>query len=53
MNEVERLNRIDDLADRLLNLPKYDHLSATEVWDLAADMIDAKSRFGLEIIAAQ
>lgn len=39
-NEIERIEAIDRLADRLLAMPKYDDTPATEVWDAARDIVD-------------
>ena len=41
IDEVERMERIDELADRMLLMAKYEDMPATEVWDLAAEKIDA------------
>ena len=41
-DEVERIDAIDQLADRLLNDRRYDDTPATEVWDIARERIDAE-----------
>jgi len=40
-DEYERIERIDRLAERMLMLAKYDGVPATEVWDMAAEKVDA------------
>jgi len=40
MDEVERIERIDRLADRMLLMERYADMPATEVWDLAAERVD-------------
>lgn len=40
MDEVERLRRIDVRVDHMLKMPRYEGMSAVEVWDLAADEVD-------------
>lgn len=41
-DEMERLERIDRLADWMLRQAKYEGVPATEVWDAAAEEIDAR-----------
>ena len=40
--EIDRIDAIDQLADRLLRDSKYADTPATEVWDIAATMIDKR-----------
>jgi hypothetical protein len=44
-NEVDRLDAIDQLADRLLIKPEYENTPAVEVWEIAAERIDEEGRF--------
>lgn len=41
-SEVERIDAIDRLADKLLHSSEYADTPATEVWDIARDRIDAR-----------
>ena len=41
-DEYGRIERIDALADRLLKQDAYAGMPATEVWDAAAEQIDAQ-----------
>jgi hypothetical protein len=42
--EVGRLDRIDQLADRMLLEDRYADVPATQVWDIAAGIIDNNGR---------
>jgi hypothetical protein len=44
MDEIERIEAIDRLADRMLDNPKNDAIPATEVWDMARDFIDCREK---------
>jgi hypothetical protein len=43
MDEIERYDRIDALADRLLKTAPLDE-PATDVWDRAREIIDSRER---------
>jgi hypothetical protein len=47
MDEMERMDRIDALADRMLNR-EGEERPATEVWDAAAEIVDRRIREALE-----
>ena len=40
LSDLDRIDAIDALADRLLQRAEFDHLPATEVWDIAAERVD-------------
>jgi len=44
MDEIDRIDKIDARADQLLKQARYDGVPATEVWDIAAEQIDAEAR---------